>query len=233
MRVYTSDIDWAPEEVIHDMLSIFERFNTRCTLFVTHNSEVIRKCNRDLFEVAIHPNFNDILFNKALFSAEEKIKELLDFYPEAKGVRSHSMTQSSALLNLFRKSGLIYESNQFIPYSKHLEPQILWNGLKRVPYNWEDDMHYLHSKTFDSDGFDDYSGLRIYDFHPVHVFLNSENEARYMRAKEFYKNTDELKKFKNEERKGTRNLLFTILEEDKGTSGQFMIEIANTLCKQI
>lgn len=48
--VLTSDIDWAPEEVIQDFLDLLQSFNAKCTLFCTHESEVISKCNSKLFK---------------------------------------------------------------------------------------------------------------------------------------------------------------------------------------
>ena len=48
MLAFTSDIDWAPEEVIADMLQLFEMHNVKCTLFCTHKSKVIEECNRNL-----------------------------------------------------------------------------------------------------------------------------------------------------------------------------------------
>ena len=41
MILFTSDIDWAPDDVIIDMLSIFKKYNVKCTLFCTHDSDIL------------------------------------------------------------------------------------------------------------------------------------------------------------------------------------------------
>jgi len=220
--IFTSDIDWAPEEVIKDMLSLFECFNVKCTLFVTHDSEVIKNCNRNLFEIAIHPNFNKKLFENDNKSVYEIINDLLEIYPEAKGVRSHSLTSNTKLLDAFKQCGLQYESNQFLPYNKSIEINKLWNNLYRIPYNWEDDIHFMFNKSFYNDGFDEFKGLRIYDFHPIHVYLNTDCEKTYLKAKPYYQNITELINNKNNSVIGARNLLLKLLKETKNYSNTDM-----------
>jgi len=211
MRIYTSDIDWAPEEVILDMLTLYEKYKVKCTLFVTHESEVIKNCNRNLFEIAIHPNFNDILFNGVNENPEDRIKKLMNFYPEAIGLRSHSMTQSTPLLNLFKKCGMKYESNQFLPYWDNIKPFELWNGLMRMPYNWEDDIHFSYGRNFKQDGLAIQNNLNVYDFHPIHVYLNTEKEETYTNAKVDYHNFEMLSTHQNKSIEGARDLLISLL----------------------
>lgn len=149
MILFTSDIDWAPDEVIEYMLNIFTEYDVPCTLFCTHESKVLQECNRDLFEIAVHPNFNRLLFGSDGPTADTILEEIIKIYPEAIGVRSHGMTQSTPLLNLFKQKGLKYDSNQFIPYQFNLSPYDCWTGLKRIPYNWEDDIHFSYGKSFE------------------------------------------------------------------------------------
>ena len=213
MIIFTSDIDWAPDEIIEYMLDIFVSYQTKCTLFVTHPSDVLKKCNRDLFEIAIHPNFNPLLNgNISDKSADSILDELMNWYPEARGVRSHSMTQNTPLLGKFLEKGLLYEANHFLPYQK-IQPFKLWNGLWRIPYNWEDDIHFAYQNSFTEVGMtlnDD--DLFVFDFHPIHVFLNTENEQRYQNAKEHYHNPTELKKIANQDTPGTEDMLIYLLK---------------------
>ena len=66
-----------------------------------------------------------------------------------------------------------------------IRPFLQINGLVEAPVYFADDGYLYqqeHGKvTFDIDtdltGSGD--GLRVYNFHPIHVFLNSENLARY------------------------------------------------------
>lgn len=213
MIAITSDIDWAPEEVISDFLGLFEERNVKCTLFCTHESAVIKNCNRELFEIAIHPNFNKVLEGQIQRNAKDIVEELITLYPEAVGVRSHSMTQSTSLLNLFKEYGMKYDSNHFLPYSKHLKLEKLWNGLVRVPYNWEDDIHYLYKNRFEEFGLDlRNETLNVFDFHPIHVFLNTDTEQTYLKAKVDYQVPAKLKERRDLNRYGARKALIALLD---------------------
>jgi hypothetical protein len=71
---FTSDIDWAPDEVIEDMLSIFDKYNQKCTLFATHESGSIINA-KNIHEIGIHPNFNSLIFNQYKKVLEESIED--------------------------------------------------------------------------------------------------------------------------------------------------------------
>lgn len=213
MIIFTSDIDWATEDVTAEMLAIFEQYNIKCTLFATHPSKVLQQCDRNLFEIAIHPNFNALLDNKNPQGKTQDsiLDELLAWYPEAKGVRSHSMTQSTPILGKFAEKRLLYDANHFLPYQK-IQVFKLWNGIWRIPYNWEDDIHYLYENDFDKIGMQlNEDDLFVFDFHPIHVFLNTDCEQTYINAKPFYKNIVELKKYKNNVKIGARDMLIRLL----------------------
>lgn len=215
MIVFSVDIDWAPEEVIKDTLELFEKYNVKCTLFSTHESMVIHKSKRDLFEIGIHPNFNPLLDGSINNSTAENIlKDIINIYPEAKGVRSHSMTQSSRLLTLFKSLGMEYDCNQFFPYNWDIYPYKCWTGLTRIPYNWEDDIHFTFKKPYDFDlkKILNINKNFIFDFHPIHIYLNSDSEETYLHSKDYYNNPVELKKRRNTKNLGTRDFLIKLLE---------------------
>jgi hypothetical protein len=229
MIAFTSDIDWAPEPVILDMLSLFEEAQQKCTLFATHRSEAILNCNRKYFEIAIHPNINPAFDGKEM-EMDVLIDDLMEIYPEAKGIRCHSLVQSSHLMNRFAKRGFVYDSNQFLPYWKNLRPYKLWNGLVEIPFNWEDDIHYYYGYSFDNHHLEiDTTSLNVFSFHPVHVFLNTENEIRYNLAKEFYQQTEALLKCRNTtDVPGSRNMLVNLMKMMKkdGLKSMHLSEIA-------
>lgn len=215
MIVFTSDIDWAPDEIIDYTLSIFEKYGVKATLFATHASPEITTCNKSLFETAIHPNFNPLLEGKN-GTADDVIDRLLDIYPEAKGVRSHCMLQSFPLLNKFADKKLMYDSNQFIPYADGVTPFSIWNGMVRIPYNWEDDIHFIYKYPFNNSRIDlDSNNLNVFDFHPIHIFLNTSSEEDYLNAKKYYQDPDKLKGFRNNSKAGTYDLLISLLESVK------------------
>lgn len=230
--IFTSDTDWAPEAVIADMLALFEEHGVPCTLFVTHPSEVVHQCNRDLVEVGIHPNFNPLL-NGQERSADAVIDTLLEEYPEAKGSRAHSLTQSAFLSQIIADRGLQYESNELRPYTASVEPYRLWNGLVRVPFNWEDDVHFLYHCSYADCGLNiEADGLWVFNFHPMHVFLNTETEARYLDAKKYYHEADKLLAYRNTtDTPGARDLLLHLLRHVKETACP--TETLSTLCQDV
>ena len=72
--IFTCDIDWASEIVIKDTINLFQNNQIKCTLFVTHKSKSIDLCNRNLFEIGIHPNFNENIINGSGMPAKEIIQ---------------------------------------------------------------------------------------------------------------------------------------------------------------
>ena len=117
----TFDIDWACDEVLADTIDLVEQADIYATWFVTHDTPLLKRLrDNPKFELGIHPNFNNILAGRPDpangMSAEETVDRLLSLVPEAKSVRSHSMTQSSVLLKLFLDKGLTHDCNHFIPH---------------------------------------------------------------------------------------------------------------------
>lgn len=218
----TFDIDWANDDVLNDTIAIMERAETAATWFVTHDTAVLNRLRANpRFELGIHPNFNFLLEGDPRNgrNAREVIERLMEIVPEAKSVRSHSMTQSSGLLELFKSAGLTHDVNHFVPHYTGIEltPWQLWNGLCRVPYCWEDDVNILYAEL----GLSDKSptaialasevGFRVFDFHPIHVFLNTESLDRYERTRPLHQHPKELIKHRYEGC-GTRNRLIELLE---------------------
>jgi hypothetical protein len=131
--------------------------------------------------------------------------------PNAKSVRSHSLTQSERLVDQFRNAGLTHISNLFIPYGSGIEakPFCVWDQMVMVPHSWQDNVALKMDIGF-PDQADFMSGLQVLDFHPIHVFLNSESMDRYERTRPFHQDPNELVKhrFKGY---GTRNRLLELL----------------------
>jgi hypothetical protein len=179
----TIDIDWVHDAILEEVVNFIENFDINVTWFVTHQTKLIERLrSNSRFELGIHPNFNFLLsgdFSKGR-NSEEVLDSILQIVPEAKSVRSHSMTQNSMLLELFKAKGLTHDCNHFIPYQSNisLRPWELWNGLIKCPYFWEDDLACSFN-NLDVNAPIVNDGLKIFDFHPIHLFLNTENLSRY------------------------------------------------------
>ena len=229
MLAFSIDIDWAHEEVITDTLSLFEKYDVKCTIFSTHGSYAVIKSNRKLFEVAIHPNFNPFLTGTDKL-VDDVLDELIEIHPDAKGVRTHSLMQSTGLNQKFADKGLIYDANTLLPYQTGLKPIRSWNGMIRIPYNWEDDVHWSYGYSFDDCRMNLHdNGLVIFDFHPIHIFLNTDNKYRYNEAKNYYNEPEKLINYRNTEIKGTRDLLISLLDyiHKNRIENKTLLELAN------
>jgi hypothetical protein len=195
------DIDWAHDNVLADTIDLAEEYRVPVTWFVTHDTPLLARLrSRPDFELGIHPNFNFLLSGdgRAGRDAAEVVDRLMAIVPEAKSVRTHSTTQNSGLLDFFARRGLTHECNAFIPVQAGmaLKPWRLWSDLTRVPYSWEDDVACLYGPESDAwpmSRLVGLAGIKVFDFHPIHVFLNTEHMDRYEKTRAWHRSTQELK----------------------------------------
>lgn len=186
----TLDIDWASDEVMTYVLDILEKYNISVSFFATHKTQILDRIRSNKkWELGIHPNFNFLL--EGDFRYGSSIDAVLDYYmdivPEAVSVRSHSMTQSTKILDAFTSRNLKYDCNHFIPYKvdKSIYPWEYWNGdLFKVPYCWEDDIALIYGWPLDVKDVLVNECLKIFDFHPIHIFLNTYDMAEYTKIKD-------------------------------------------------
>lgn len=213
----TFDIDWSPEFVIRDLIELLMSYKVKATLFCTHRSNVIRNLeNDDNFEIALHPNFS----NGSSHGRTEidVMDHLLEIHPEARGVRSHSLVQSTPVLELFMERKMIYDCNLLMFGQSHLAPFLNWNGLVRIPYYFEDDLYSSYGYPWEIENTDLQSqGLKVFDFHPIHIFLNSNSMDNYNSARNHFESIteadeSELSKYINSAERGARDFLIDILD---------------------
>jgi hypothetical protein len=219
----TFDIDWANDEVLNDAIDLVDQAGVAATWFVTNKTPVLERLRENKkFELGIHPNFNFLLQGKHDVgqTAKDVVQRCLKIVPGAKTVRSHSMTQSSGLIEIFKQCGLTHDVNHFVPQHTGIElkPWLIWNNLVRIPYSWEDDVHILYGSigipqkspydiATDTIG----RGLKVFDFHPIHVFLNTESLDRYEQTRPLHQNPKELIKHRYQGY-GTRSRLIELLD---------------------
>ena len=110
--------------------------------------------------------------------------------------------------------GILYESNTLIPYDFRLKPFRCWSSLTRIPYNWEDDVHYLYDRKFDEFFFTNYDSDKVYifDYHPIHVFLNTDTKTTYEKSKSFLNSPEKLFECRNKNNIGVRDHLISHLK---------------------
>lgn len=212
----TFDIDWAHDEVLADAIDMVEKYGAKATWFVTHNTVLLQRLRSNPnFELGIHPNFNGLMNGNYTNgkTVEEVVDRLLEFVPEAKSIRSHSLLQNSRICELFAEKGFVYDCNHLIPEQSEIElkPWPLWNGVIKVPHYWEDDAVCIYNKNSDFQEVLKRDGLKVFDFHPIHVFLNTENLERYELCRDFHNQPEILLNYRYEGF-GTRSYLKQLLE---------------------
>lgn len=184
----TLDVDWAPDFMIDAAAEALLAREVRATWFVTHASPALERLRErpDLFELGIHPNFLPGSSHGA--TAAEVVAHCAALVPEARAVRTHCLLQSTPLHDeLLRGSAIEVDLSLFLPHARHVAPVVQWSPggrLLRVPYVWQDNMEmYAPQPRWDVGAVLDAPGLRVFDFHPAHVWLNSADFEPYERLK--------------------------------------------------
>jgi len=188
MAAITIDIDWAPDFTIDWVADRLAERSVPATWFVTHQSEAVERLRRrpDLFELGIHPNFSPGSTHGARSS--EVLRHCLDIVPRARMMRTHQLVQSTPLLmEIIKTTDILADCSLYLPHATAAVPTILWyekRPLVRIPYIWEDDFEVeqpnpiwrLHRMAE--------LPLRVFGFHPIHLFLNSVSMDAYRQLKE-------------------------------------------------
>lgn len=214
----TLDIDWCHDDVLVYAIDLLEQADVAATWFVTHETPLLERLrDHPKFELGIHPNFNRLLAGLAQpqENSASVMDNILKIVPDAKAVRSHSMTQNSQLLQLFQQRGLIFDCNHFIPHHAgyQLTPFSLWNGLIKIPYFWEDDLHCIEQIDFTPQQWLRSDSLNVFDFHPIHLFLNTHDLALYEETRDLHYQPDILASRANRQQKGARDWLLQLINQ--------------------
>ena len=210
------DIDWANDFLLEEVIKIINNKNVKITWFITHETPIIEKLKKDKkYELGIHPNFlpNTTQGN----SPTEILSNLKKIVPKAVSVRTHALYHSVPLLMKFQDYGLKNDSSILLYKTKNIEPHFNPSlNLYRIPYFWEDYVEMFEvNPSWDFKNNSKTSGLKIYNFHPIHIVLNSNNLDSYQKIKpEIEKigiNEKNIDKYKNEG-KGARTFFLDMLE---------------------
>jgi hypothetical protein len=204
----TFDVDWAPEAAIQDSLDLLAAAGASATFFATHASPALQGA-ADRHEIGLHPNF----LSGPPF--EPTLDALQALFPEARGVRSHGLVQSSGLTEVYGRRGIQYESNIFAPGQYTLQPYRHPSGIIMVPFHWGDYTACRYGGPWDAGAILDVaSGSLVFNFHPVHVFLNTPSIAHYDAARQHYQNPEKLMELRHTATRGTpgvRDFLLALL----------------------
>jgi hypothetical protein len=188
--VLTIDIDWAPDFMIEHVANILIKRQVKATWFVTHLSPALSllRAHPQFFELGPHPNFLPKSTHGT--TPDEVLKHCLALVPEARSMRTHSLMQSTPLLNqVITSTPIIRDSSIFLPHMEGIQPLSYWwqgKEMLRLPIFWEDDLEMERPDgCWTLEAFKRFGeGLKILDFHVIHVYMNARDMARYQKLKE-------------------------------------------------
>lgn len=205
----TFDVDWAPDFMINEVSKILINHNIKATWFVTHNSPAIEGLRHypELFELGIHPNFYPGSTHGK--TEEEVMAQIKSIVTDAISMRTHGLYQNTNLLmKAVKDFGIKIDLSILLPYTTNITPHYLKfrnysEPLFRIPFFWEDDLELSASRpSWDfNNGKYHVPGIKIFNFHPVHIALNSCSLSAYESLKNAIPvssvHPNDIKQFKN------------------------------------
>ncbi len=218
---FTSDIDWASEDVIADYFAKLPLDLLKLTTFVTHDSRIIREnFEKGRISRGIHPNFLSGSSHGSTF--REVIETCVSFAPEATCTRSHrafDVTDTAHML----KNEFHFKccSNTITTLAQKITPYWLESKLLQVPVFFEEGSFLYNQlglsiqpylKHFTS------PGLKVISFHPINMAFNTPYIAWMRQIKDSLSreefnhiSSEMIEKMKNRER-GAFDLVMEIVD---------------------
>lgn len=184
----TLDVDWAPDFIVESVAAELKSRGVRATWFITHKSAALNSLRAEnaLFELGLHPNF--LPGSTHGTTPPEVLSSMLSIVPEAISMRSHAVVQSAPILNaIITGTPICVDSTLFLPGMAHIRPvEQLAGGKKllRVPFFWADDYEMERNPPdWHLSRHLAVEGLKVFLFHPIHLFLNSADFSSYAALK--------------------------------------------------
>ncbi len=178
----TLDVDWAPDFVIDAVRELLVAARVPSTWFLTHDSPAVtRLLQTPLVEHGLHPNFLEGSTQGS--NPEAVLSYLTSRFPDTHLARTHSLLQSTPLLVAMREAGITVDVSLFLP-GTHCGPHTFFlpNGqLCRIPFHWEDDAALWEpgeQLVLDYTRLDT-TPFSIFNFHPIHIYLNLSTPEQY------------------------------------------------------
>lgn len=221
--VLSFDLDWAIDEVLEDTLDLIIEANVKATLFVTHETPILDKMREtSLISLGLHPNFNPLFSGESLSSSPDRImSDLKEIVPEARVLRSHSMSHSGLWLNAYKELGITHLSQYYMGGVKSIQPVRHVNGLVEVPVYFADDGYLFveDHKGWNNPSVEEITSIseksvKVFNFHPIHIALNSSSYATYESTKSSHREWDSIAGIRSSSF-GARDLLLRLIQEQK------------------
>jgi len=196
--ILTVDTDWAPKECVLDLLDLLSGSNVKATFFCTSELDAETLAGHD---TGVHPNFQGPSQDEQAVSRE--ISNCLTRFPAAQGLRSHALLTSTrhCLILRDRFPDIRYTSNYYMPDVPGLQPFISQAEIPEFPIYWMDHLHLERYGRIDTQQIlkeTKKPGLKVFDFHPYHIYINSSDLEHAALGRGYYHNASELIRFRKE-----------------------------------
>lgn len=180
----TLDMDWAPDAAIDHCVNLLLQYEVKATFFLTHDSPAVDRIrgHLTLFELGIHPNF--LAGSSHGNSPGAVLRHCMRLAPGARAMRTHALVQSTPLLRqTVLETPIRIDSSLLLSHARLTMPfalQLDGNTMVRVPFHWEDDVEMIRKwPSWKLPDALNCMGVRVFNFHPMHVCLNSSSMSPY------------------------------------------------------
>ncbi|MZP29507.1 hypothetical protein GTO91_07280 [Heliobacterium undosum] len=183
MICITFDTDWISNEHL-EQLNPIDMIPGKATFYCTQPYEYLEKRIEDV-EIAIHPRLD---WGADWLDEITKLKAALPYSSD--GIRPHSCAYSQLLGVHLRNAGYTYISQVTLPNLANPKPYRHPWGIWEAPIfymdnmdftlaeNWKNSKHTpFQRKIIDTAVHGD--GVYVFDFHPIHLMLNTPDRAYY------------------------------------------------------
>jgi hypothetical protein len=178
------DLDWAPAWATEWIARTMADRGLTGTFFVTHRCASLPRLIELGMELGVHPNY--LPGSSHGVTQNEVLDYVQTLVPGAIGVRAHALVRSTPLWIEYAKRGFVYEASDLMDGIAGLRPLPAWNGLVRLPIYWEDDVHLMHGLPLEREAMGlAAAGMKVLNFHPILLALNSSSLAGYQGLKRF------------------------------------------------
>ena len=222
MIAITFDIDWAPDTIVDELISLLNDYSVPATFFCTNFTKDHSKKSSSLngrvnqqSEIALHPNFQHEN------NYEKEWDEILTIYPTAKGWRSHNGVSGWPIMKAAMERGLHYEVFSSV-FSNYVEPSQVNRALPSyyvfTTAFW--DSHMLHDLGFSwslkdlpqKSLFKDSDKIFVMGFHPNILYYDMRAINEYDARKFSYHIVDKKNSFKQRKKLfGAMKLIMELL----------------------
>ena len=221
MIALTLDVDWAPDQIVDDVLSAIDAHGIPATVFCTDYTKDASGKSSNLtprlhprHELGLHPDFQRTADYSSVWDG------MLSLYPKARSWRAHNGMTGWPIITDAVSRGLRYEIYTAI-FADYVAPTRVYSALKDyvVLTTAFLDANWLHDPAFSWSAADlplrrhfaDEGKLVVLGFHPNILYYDMRSAEEYERGKASYHAVDENRSYRGRPLRGAMKLLAELL----------------------